>query len=542
MMLRNVLDDYLDKVKERELDLPLLLLLPALGFYDVHFVHGAVEFGKDFIAKRIDQNGVVQYSFQSKAGDINQSAWRNNIQGQILEAVLSSLSHPSFDTSIPHQVVFISTGELAGNAKLGFQNLNSKIENTYNLLPIMFWGKQNLVDHFLEHGLSSMLRATATGFEETGRYFLLYGRAMQGIISNREIELYSRNWVAQTMTGHHRLLRYALEAEILSKQCLAHGRVYEAVCAQLALLRVLCTTSYGENTYLHNEAFVQTMDAVRNLGAEYLANFRDQWGAERDLLAVVSLGMTTYLVQCARVMELASLAYFSSSDEVARSEIAAFLDDFIHSEPGCGHPLSDQYVVSLVMAALVLIDARRQRTVQDLLRRATVWVCDRYECGMGLAGLEADEALETRTLLGCNFDFILLPRPAGSFLAMALCDLTAFAGDQALYADIVNDIKACEIHMEYWQPQDSVGACSVEGDDVLHYPSVYVSDELVEPSEYQYAEHVQHECATFRFVDAFGPAAAVALMALLRDRYFPKLWPLLTRRSTLDESAHGQLE
>ncbi len=69
-MLRNVLGDYLDRITEREFDLPLLLLLPVLGFYDVHFTHGPVEFGKDVIAKKLDGDTEVQYSFQSKAGNI----------------------------------------------------------------------------------------------------------------------------------------------------------------------------------------------------------------------------------------------------------------------------------------------------------------------------------------------------------------------------------------------------------------------------------------------------------------------------------------
>lgn len=81
-MLRNVLGDYLDRVKERELDLPLLLLLPEMGFYDVHFTHGTVEFGKDFIAKKLEKGTEIQYSFQSKVGDISQADWRNHIQGQ----------------------------------------------------------------------------------------------------------------------------------------------------------------------------------------------------------------------------------------------------------------------------------------------------------------------------------------------------------------------------------------------------------------------------------------------------------------------------
>ena len=59
----------------------------------------------------------------------------------------------------------------------------------------------------------------------------------------------------------------------------------------------------------------------------------------------------------------------------------------------------------------------------------------------------------------------------------------------------------------------------------MHYPHVEFADALpVDGSPY--ADHIPDEPVTFRFVEAYGVAAAVALIALLRDRYFPKLFPL----------------
>ena len=94
-MLANVLAAYLDSITEREFDLPLATLLRASGFYDIHYTHGNVEFGKDFIAKREDNGAIIQYSFQSKAGDISQPDWRNEIMNQMLESLFIELSHPS---------------------------------------------------------------------------------------------------------------------------------------------------------------------------------------------------------------------------------------------------------------------------------------------------------------------------------------------------------------------------------------------------------------------------------------------------------------
>jgi hypothetical protein len=110
-MLSNVLGAYLDGSTERELDLPFLLLLPALGFHDVHLTHGNVEFGTDFIAKKLVNGHEIQYAFQSKAIDIDLREWRNNVRGQ-LESAQAGVIHPNFNNDLERQVVLVTSGEL----------------------------------------------------------------------------------------------------------------------------------------------------------------------------------------------------------------------------------------------------------------------------------------------------------------------------------------------------------------------------------------------------------------------------------------------
>jgi len=72
-MLENVLGNYLDSLdgKEREFDAPFIALLRANSFSDIHFTHGQYEFGKDFIAKGYDDEGVwCQFVFQTKGGEL----------------------------------------------------------------------------------------------------------------------------------------------------------------------------------------------------------------------------------------------------------------------------------------------------------------------------------------------------------------------------------------------------------------------------------------------------------------------------------------
>lgn len=524
-----MLDDYLNSVGEREFDSPFLSLLPAMGFQDVHLTHGTVEYGKDFIAKKLDGEHLVQYSFQSKAGSIGQSAWRTDIQGQLLESVLLSLSHPNFDRTLPHQAVLVCTGEFRGNAALSLQALNEKIKKEFKKRAIDFWGKTQLIELLIEHGLNGVHRATAAGFAEYGTFFSLYARAMQGVVTIKNIEGYSRLWRGLDLHPSRRQLWSTVESEVIAKQCCQNDLVFEAAHCRLAQLRFLCEKSYETPQSAIHDLWSKQVYCLNSLCSGYAKRFTAAWMLEKNLVKTWfgDVYVTTYAVQCSRIMELISLAYFSESAMEARKGYAILLADFVTGEPGCSHPVSDRYAVSIVLAVLVLLDTGQVDIASALLSEVTVSLCDWYEKRMGLAGIEADEESETRYLLGYPFEFINIPQRQQSFLATAVIDLAAFLGDKVLYASIVNDIKATRIYPEYFQPRNTIGSCRIEREDVLTYPAVQYQDEITEFNDLLFAEHISDESPSFRFVDEFGPFAAVALMALLRDRYFPRLWPQL---------------
>jgi hypothetical protein len=444
----------------------------------------------------------------------------------IFEAATNTIAHPSFDAGLPRQIVLVTSGDLRGNARLAVQNLNDGLLRELGRLPVLCWSGQNLSDFFIEHGLSGVHRATAEGFVDYGRFFLAYAHAVQGTLTDRDIEEYSRQWPDPTIPLDRRLLRAAVETEILAQRCADRGNYWEAVTGHLALLRVLCAATYTDAETDLTETFNEGVRRLHELGLGFLNEIRAAWGPQQDLFATPfgALDVTTYLVHCARIAELASIVYLTTPIDQDREQFLSFLEDFVRSEPGCAHPLSDRYAVSLVRMALVLLEARRDERVQELIRQATVWLCDRYQYGMGLAAFHVDELEETKTLLGYPFDFITLSERRDSFLAAALSDLAAFTGDRELYEAVVNDIKACRIVPQYFQARDTVGACSIEGADVLVYPSVGYEDELTAFEGFRFAN-------SFQFVDAFGPTAAMLLSSLLRDRFFPKLWLQLTSRS-----------
>ena len=62
-MLNDVVEHYLDSLEEREFDVPFIALLRSLGYFDIHFLHGSFEFGKDFIAKARIEGSETQFAF-----------------------------------------------------------------------------------------------------------------------------------------------------------------------------------------------------------------------------------------------------------------------------------------------------------------------------------------------------------------------------------------------------------------------------------------------------------------------------------------------
>ena len=192
----------------------------------------------------------------------------------------------------------------------------------YGIRPVQVWSKQNLLEFLLGYGLNGVHRATAGGFGEFGRFFLTYSRALQGIITVQEIEQYSRQWADADIDPERRLLLAAIESEVLAQQCLAHDLVYEAIQFHLARLRLLCELTYADGAVPLRELWDGAVAQLHALCAEHISRVREAWAGEKDLLKTWfgDLHMNTYPVQCARIIEIASLAYFTAADDETREQ------------------------------------------------------------------------------------------------------------------------------------------------------------------------------------------------------------------------------
>jgi len=320
-MLKNVLGAYLNSVKERDFDLPFISLLHATGFFDIHFTHGQVEFGKDFIAKKVEAGVTIQFSFQSKVGDINQAEWRNNIMGQMLDSVLSSLSHPNFDVQIPHQTVLVITGHLMGNSALSLQDLNNQIRATYLKRTIELWDREYIITLLERYGLDSIHQATASEFINYGNFYELYGKGMQGQLTVREVEKHSRQWLDESLDSNRRLLCSSLEVNIFNNLLREKGMLYECIFVYLTNLRTIMYQINLEQDQLRlnqlHELYIQVLDKLRNICTNYINDIQTIWvNANKNLVSAThsTADMITYAVNCTRTVEIAGFLYFLQNE------------------------------------------------------------------------------------------------------------------------------------------------------------------------------------------------------------------------------------
>jgi hypothetical protein len=527
-MLRNVLEDYLSSIKERDFYYPLTSLLQAMGFFDIYITDGTGEFGKDFIAKRIEDGTTYQYKIQAKKGDIDQPRFRNEMLGQLMEAVvLKKLSHPQLDTSLTQKTILVTTGELTPNAFIEHQAFNDTLVNEYNKEKVEFWGKSRLIELSEQYGLIGIHQTTAKGLRGYGQFYQTYSKAIDKLLSDREIEEYSRFWLDENLDYKKGILRAAIEAEIIASKLIESGRVYEAIITNLSLARVVM-----EATYDNDDPFILVIlkeligETIIPLCKEFFYGFKSDWEkVQKSLTALCFLDgffpVVNYLVWCARVLETAALYYFLTPDKNEKDKVVAFITEFIEKEEGCAHIPGDRYASTLIWPTLALIQAGRVDIAKDLVRKGTVWLYNKVEKGFGIAHWDADEKEETAILLFYLFEFMRLEPHRSYYLATILVDLAAFIGDKEFFGDVTNDLEACEIAYFYWQFPDTKGIFTIDTEDCRKFSSmVYYADEIRK----DYAEYIPEEPDSFQITQKAGFNSLVILSTLLKDRYFPKTW------------------
>jgi hypothetical protein len=430
-MLDGVVDHYLQGASEREFDMPLMALLVSRGFYDIHKIHGAFEFGKDFIAKCEDNDGVLhQYAIQSKAGDINLGAWRE-VRPQIEEARYNGIAHPSYSRSLPRKAILVTTGRLVGGAAGDAQEYKDFLDRR-NEISFEVWDQDELRGWLTRDPACGMASGMAA------EMLAVIAAAEKGPISHQQLERYTRKWTAIP------LHRVAIEAAVIANKLRICRR------ADLAAITALCAlrAAHSQDTDPHARLFSA---AARQLHASYatglLRTYQDAVAGPRSLLDRLNSTYPhfAYPVTCLRLAEtLGLLAMAGHVEEDVAEDARLAVTAIVSKQPGIGRPLSDRWAVSLMCAALSTFRDSPDE-VAELLKTVIVWIADSYENRPGLASVDCSELEELEYLLGAALSHIEIRRRRISYLATMVLDLCVFFGFRDLYLAGVHDFHAVDL-------------------------------------------------------------------------------------------------
>ena len=514
-----VVEHWLSGLTEREFDEPFVWLLRGHGFYDIHFTHGAFEFGKDFVAKR-NEPDLVQYAFQSKAGDIGGAEW-TEILGQIEELIAPLLAHPNFDRAATRKHVLLTTGILKGKAVLSTTAFRDQVaargDGTF-----LVWDKDVLAE--------MLLGSPQFPLRPNSSIDVLLGEIACGSVTDKSIEAATATFVR---AGESRAFywRALADTHLCARLLVQARRPFSALTALLSLVRVAaCAVQAaveGAELMLRS-ALNQYASAASGLIAPFVSSASDP----REWAIALGSGpgaIVTYSVACSRVLEtlgLIGLIRHATGNTAAAKAAAATIATVVANQPGAVRPVSDRYATSLAPALLLLHAVGDSTSVLALLRGTTKWLCDRLDNdGVGLASAYATPEEEVQLLLGGNLDFLPITRRSESLLGLVLADL-AYNVCTDLYPAIVNDLLAVQCVPTGLHVSEAIDAMKVScrsGTTSVMNPKY--------PSSASAAMLAHHALqASARGIETpLGCVVPLALACLLRDRPYFDVYPRAAR-------------
>jgi Restriction endonuclease len=517
-MIADVIGNYLDNIEEREFDGPFMALLRAMGFRDIHFLHGTFEFGKDFIAKRTEAGITLQFAFQTKAGDLALSAW-NECRGQIDLLRTNSLAHPAFDPKMARRAIFVTTGRLVGGAPLAAQQYSQHLAELGEI-TFTTWDRETLVEL-----MSSTPEAGLAG-ASSGALLSLIGKVDEPAVQDLELEQFSRRWFA--VNNDDCLARGVLEAAIIANRLRRHNRLDLAAYVALCLVRAAWVHGHGSDPP-YGES-VLASDTGRNLFRQYATAVLARCTHVFDPAEFIfdhnePSAIVTYPVRCMRLIEILGLLGLLEKDqESSRCEqIAGLLADFCNANRGSAHPISDHWAVSLVAPVLLLWKTGHRATVRQLLTDVIRWIGDRYESdNLGLAGVYATPDEEVGYLLGGPFEHVDLTRRPESYVSTVLLDLAALLEMGDIYELARNDFLAVRALPAVFETADSAGQYVVAADDLRLEPNMPYKDKWDPEDQWKVAPHHIRGPDPL-YLERIGRAwDQIAIASVLRDRHFVK--------------------
>lgn len=510
--LDDVLGAYLDRVTEREFDPVFLTYLRSAGFTEIHQLHGPYEFGKDFIARRND----IQWTFQTKAGDLNQSTWRT-VRSQVEEMLWNDIAHPGFDASLPRQAVLVTTGRLVGGAGADAQQYQRTLQarSDGSNPPFQVWEREHLIQKLSE---SPDLSLNGWGTQPLYELLRLLADTEREGVSVQRIQRATQQWVDGELD------RACLLASIIGSHFAERDRLDLACATAYALVRAAAAVFHQTGS----ETAAGALKVGRALFRTYatpVAEWASRTSQDPEALTLTQgepFAVVTYPVRCLVTIEtLAMLGLLEISDGNAQEaeRLASILAEFVAHQPGASHPISDRWAVSLIPAAVLLRRYFPEAAV-GWLEQVAVWICDRHEQGAGLANPYSTPAEEIRHILGDPYVHVGLQERHMSYLATTVLDLASALQFPALFRDSLNDFLAVDIAFPTIEPLDEVGQYTFSGTGVVSESNISFSENHDFDESWMSGVHHRRAVGRYTLQESGHSWELLCVSLLLRDRHF----------------------
>jgi hypothetical protein len=517
-MIENVIGNYLDNLEEREFDEPFMALLRANGFNDVHFLHGAFEFGKDFIAKGVDNGVSCQFCFQTKAGNIGIGDW-GEARRQIDEMRTNKIAHADFDRNLPVRAVFVTTGRLVGAARAASQEYREYLRSLGEI-DFIVWEREDLIErmsHSPEVGLAG---------RSEGPLHAALGKIDAGEMDLLQLERFSRRWIASPDSAAN-LWRSTVEASVIANRLRLKDRLDLASHVGLCVVRAAWASTHGSE--LPNPIGL----AVANVGQSIFRHYAsDIWSkcVEENLKPLafihaheIPTAFVTYPVRCVCLIELLSLLALLKLEqkETDVDRIIEYVAEFAEHQPGVTHPISDRWAVALIPPVLLLSGTGRPALVESILTDVTRWLADRYEGdSFGLAGPTSGPEEEVNYLLGTPFEHVKLQRRSESLISTVVLDLAAILKLTDLFKLARNEFLAVDAMSCVVETRDSAGQYMEGSNDTSYEPNMLYDDKGSPKDGWKVAPH-HHRAPDSYYLNRIGRLwDHLAISSVLRDRYY----------------------
>lgn len=511
-MLENAIAAYVESLGERELDIPLRALLRVHGFFDIELVHGVSEHGRDFIAKRRDDDGVLrQYSLQSKAGNIGIPQWRD-VRGQLEDIRTIVLRHPMYDADLEPAMVLVTTGSLVGDGKAAGRDYAELLPEPWRC---DFWTGERLV-RMLVSGLEAGL-----GDRARGPLLSTLGAIDEGRLDLRDLERHTRRWVPAV--GQPVASVDVMEAALLANRLVATERLDLACACAQGIIRAHLVSASSEAPLAERTA------AELQAAGEFFALYAEAlWARCDDALlrpapivnAHQEFGFwATYPVRCLRVAEiLGLLGLWRRTRARDATDITEWLARFLAGQPGAAHPISDRHAASLIPPA-VLLGPSAGDVLAPWLRNVVRWVADRYEGeSLGLASVDADPAAEIEYLVG-DLEHIQRLRRRESLVAGVVLDLASVLELGDVFDDARHEFLAVGLVAELRYPPSGPDAWLRDGQGLRQELNPPYAEQYAETPDWQTSPHHRRGTQELWQVAVGLEWEALAAWSLLRDRF-----------------------